>query len=121
MAQSVGETDGAKFARLILALLLCAGLAVSTRADTGEARITSQPGLLYLPMILMEAHQLIEKNANSAEELLAILNQPGVIFDVAPVGMFKLATFMVKAGTIKTQPKTWKDLFFAEAHELLGD
>jgi NitT/TauT family transport system substrate-binding protein len=66
MAQSVGETDGAKFARLILALLLFAGLAVSTRADTGEARITSQPGLLYLPMILMEAHQLIEKNAKAS-------------------------------------------------------
>jgi NitT/TauT family transport system substrate-binding protein len=61
------------------------------------------------------------KEQVSAEELLAILNQPGVIFDVAPVGMFKLATFMVKTGTIKTQPKTWKDLFFAEAHELLGD
>jgi NitT/TauT family transport system substrate-binding protein len=56
----------AQFARLILALLLFAGLTVSTRADTGEVRITRQPGLLYLPMILMEAHQLIEKNAKAS-------------------------------------------------------
>jgi hypothetical protein len=35
--------------------------------------------------------------------------------------MFKLATFMVNVGTIKTRPKSWKDLFFTEAHELPGD
>ena len=60
------------------------------------------------------------KEKVSAEELVAILAEPGVVFDVAPVGMQKFATFMAKAGTIKTAPASWKDFFFAEAHALNG-
>ena len=61
------------------------------------------------------------KEKVSAEELVAILGEPGVVFDVAPVGMQKFATFMAKAGTIKTAPASWKDFFFAEAHVLNGN
>ena len=57
----------------------------------------------------------------SADELVAILGEPGVVFDVAPVGMQKFATFMASAGTIKTSPASWKDFFFAEAHGLNGN
>ena len=60
------------------------------------------------------------KEKVSAEELVAILAEPGVVFDVTPVGMQKFATFMAKAGTIKTAPASWKDFFFAEAHALNG-
>ncbi len=61
------------------------------------------------------------KEKVTAEELVAILGEPGVVFDVAPVGMFKFASFMAKAGTIKTVPASWKDFFFAEAHGLAGN
>ena len=60
------------------------------------------------------------KEKVSAEELVEMLKEPGVVFDVAPVGMQKFATFMANAGTIKTAPKSWKDFFFAEAQALNG-
>ncbi len=61
------------------------------------------------------------KEKVTAEELVAMLKEPGAVFDVAPVGMTKFATFMAKAGTLKTTPASWKDFFFAEAHALNGN
>ena len=61
------------------------------------------------------------KERVTAEELVAILGEPGVVFDVAPIGMQKFATFMAKVGTIKTTPASWKDFFFPEAHALPGN
>jgi NitT/TauT family transport system substrate-binding protein len=61
------------------------------------------------------------KEKVTAEELVAILAEPGVVFDIAPVGMQKFASFMAKAGTIKTTPQSWKDFFFPEAHGLNGN
>lgn len=60
------------------------------------------------------------KEKVSADELVAILKEPGVVFDVAPVGMQKFSQFMASAGIIKTTPASWKDFFFAEAHTLNG-
>ena len=80
-----------------------------------------------MQMIKTEPKKAIEiyltqvKEKVSAEELVAILGEPGVVFDVAPVGMQKFATFMAKAGTIKTAPASWKDFFFVEAHTLAGN
>ena len=61
------------------------------------------------------------KERLSADELVELLKEPGVVFDVAPVGMQKFATFMAKAGTLKTAPASWKDFFFEEAHSLSGN
>lgn len=61
------------------------------------------------------------KEKVTAEELVTMLKEPGVVFDVAPVGMTKFANFMAKAGTLKTAPKDWKDFFFPEAHALNGN
>ncbi len=61
------------------------------------------------------------KEKLSADELVELLKEPGVVFDVAPVGMQKFATFMAKVGTLKTAPANWKDFFFAEAHGLPGE
>ena len=80
-----------------------------------------------MQMIKTEPKKAIEiyltqvKEKVTAEELVAILGEPGVVFDVAPVGMQKFATFMAKAGTIKTAPASWKDFFFVEAHTLAGN
>ena len=45
------------------ALLLALGLGLPARAEVGEVRITRQPGMIYMPMILMEQLKLIEKQA----------------------------------------------------------
>ena len=77
-----------------------------------------------MQMIKNEPKRAIEiylgqvKEKLSAEELIELLKEPGVVFDVAPVGMQKFATFMAKVGTLKTAPASWKDFFFAEAHAL---
>lgn len=60
------------------------------------------------------------KEKTTVDELVEIVKMPGAVFDTAPVGMGKLADFMARAGTIKTQPKGWKDFFFEEAHGLPG-
>lgn len=61
------------------------------------------------------------KERLSAEDLLELLKEPGVVFDVAPAGMTKFAAFMAKVGTLKTTPTGWKDFFFAEAHGFNGN
>ena len=49
--------------KLALAALVAAG---SAQAEVNEVRMSKQFGLPYLPMIVIEAQQLIEKNARAA-------------------------------------------------------
>ena len=46
-----------------LVAALAAGLTASARAEVGELRITKQPSIIYLPMVLMEEQRLVEKHA----------------------------------------------------------
>lgn len=73
------------------------------------------------PKKAVEIYLTQVKEKLAADELIALLKEPGVVFDVAPVGMQKFATFMAKVGTLKTAPASWKDFFFAEAHALNGN
>jgi NitT/TauT family transport system substrate-binding protein len=57
---------------------------------------------------------------NSAEEIKAILDDPDVQYGLTPSNMVKFASFMAQIGTLKNQPDSWKDLFFANIHELDG-
>jgi NitT/TauT family transport system substrate-binding protein len=73
------------------------------------------------PKKSVETYLTQVKEKLTADELAELLKEPGVVFDVAPVGMQKFATFMAKVGTLKTAPTSWKDFFFAEAHGLNGN
>jgi NitT/TauT family transport system substrate-binding protein len=44
-------------------MFLAAGLTAATAAETTEFRITRQPGLVYLQIVLMEDQKLVEKHA----------------------------------------------------------
>ena len=84
---------------------------------------------------LAEAMEFISKNKRTAaelylkaskekfdlEDLASMLDIPGFVFTVAPNGTLKYADQMFKTGVIKTKPTSWKDVFFAEAHELPGN
>jgi NitT/TauT family transport system substrate-binding protein len=84
---------------------------------------------------LSEAMEFISKNKRTAadlylkatkekfalDELASMLDMPGFVFTVAPNGTLKYAEQMFKTGVIKTMPSSWKDVFFAEAHELPGN
>jgi NitT/TauT family transport system substrate-binding protein len=55
-----------------------------------------------------------------ADELAKMIADPDVEYTTTPVNVMAFVEFMQKVGRIKKKPASWKDLFFAEAHELRG-
>src|SRR4051794_34264489 len=55
-----------RIARVAGAFLVLAGLTAPAAAEVKEVRITHQPGLIYMPVILLEQGKLIEKHAAAA-------------------------------------------------------
>jgi NitT/TauT family transport system substrate-binding protein len=51
------------FARWLGALALTSMLASPAAAETSELRITKQPSIIYLPLVVMEQNKLVEKRA----------------------------------------------------------
>jgi len=51
---------------------------------------------------------------------LTVLDDPLVKFTTTPHKILKYADFMYQIGSIKVKPKSWKDLFFPEVHNLHG-
>jgi NitT/TauT family transport system substrate-binding protein len=49
-----------------------------------------------------------------------ILGGPQVQWTLTPENTMKYADFMAEVGTIKLKPESWRDLFFAEIHDLHG-
>lgn len=68
-----------------------------------------------------EIYLSMTKEKMTPQELTEILNAPKSVFKVAPSGVKATADFMHQTGRIKSQPASWKDLFFPSAHELAGD
>lgn len=52
--------------------------------------------------------------------VLKTITAPGTRFEAAPRGLMRFAEFMRKTGGISKVPGSWKDAFFAEAHDLDG-
>jgi NitT/TauT family transport system substrate-binding protein len=67
-----------------------------------------------------ELYLAATKEKYTVDEILATINQPNVVYSMAPDNTMKLANFMVKIGLIKDKPATWKDFFFPEVHNLNG-
>jgi NitT/TauT family transport system substrate-binding protein len=78
---------------------------------------------------IMEANELIAKNPRQAAEIFLkiepsslsvdfiekLIRDPEFSYEPAPRNVMKIYGFMHRVGTLKTMPKTWQDLFFAEA------
>lgn len=83
---------------------------------------------------LEEADNFIRKNRKAAAEiyikssgtkesptdLLSQLNNPALGYTTTPTKVARFADFMYQTGTIKTKPKSWKDLFFSNVHGKQG-
>jgi NitT/TauT family transport system substrate-binding protein len=65
--------------------------------------------------------EMTKEKKLSEDDVVAIISAPGFDFTKIPKKTFKFAEFMHRIGTLKTKPESWKDLYFAEAHELGGD
>lgn len=67
-----------------------------------------------------ETYLRVTKDKMPIDELLAIMNAPGVEFVLTPRNIVPLAEFMYKTGSIKVKPASWKDMFFPSAHGMAG-
>jgi hypothetical protein len=67
-----------------------------------------------------EAYLRISKDKDSVQDIVAMLNDPQIVFTTTPQNIMKYVDFMYKTGAIKVKPDSWKDLFFEEAHGLPG-
>lgn len=56
----------------------------------------------------------------SSDEVLSILKDKDTRFSTTPDKVMNFADFMALAGTIKTKPKDWKDLFIPQLHSRSG-
>jgi NitT/TauT family transport system substrate-binding protein len=67
-----------------------------------------------------EAYLRISKDKDTVPDILAMLNDPAIVFTTTPQNVMKYVDFMLKTGAIKTRPDSWKELFFPNAHNLPG-
>ena len=67
-----------------------------------------------------EAYLRISKDKDTVADILAMLNDPNIVFTTTPQNVMKYVDFMYKVGTIKTKPESWKELFFPNAQGLPG-
>ncbi|MEO8136949.1 MAG: ABC transporter substrate-binding protein [Betaproteobacteria bacterium] len=67
-----------------------------------------------------EAYLRISRDKDSAAEILAMLNDPKIVYTLTPQNIMKYVDFMAKVGSIKVKPDSWKDLFYPNAHNLAG-
>jgi len=56
----------------------------------------------------------------SVDEIVTLITDPDTDYNRAPHSVMRFADFMHGIGTIKTQPKDWKEVFFPEAYGLAG-
>ena len=64
--------------------------------------------------------KLTNDRKNSADDLVAMITDPDIDYTTPPANLMKHVTFMHRVGRMKRPPASWKDLFFAEAHDLNG-
>ena len=67
-----------------------------------------------------EAYLRISKDKDSVADILAMLDDPQIVFTTTPLNIMRYANFMAKIGMIKVKPDSWKDLFFPNVHGLAG-
>jgi NitT/TauT family transport system substrate-binding protein len=101
-----------------------------------SARFRDKNPVLYKALIaaLKEATEIVDKDRAKAagywikdvnsklplDKVTAVVSGPQVRWTMAPENSMKFAAFMASVGSLKEAPKSWKDLFFPEVHDLNG-
>ncbi len=74
------------------------------------------------PRAAVDIYREITGDKMSADELMEMLKQPGMMdWIAAPQGTMKFAAHMYKTGTLKTMPKAWTDYYLPIARDLPGN
>jgi NitT/TauT family transport system substrate-binding protein len=63
----------------------------------------------------------LSKDRSSEDEIYGMMADPGFAYTLTPQKIEKTVRFLNHIGSVKTPVTSWKDLFFAEAHDLPGD
>jgi NitT/TauT family transport system substrate-binding protein len=101
-----------------------------------SSRFRDKNPVLYKAIIaaLKEATDIVDKDRKKAagywiedvksklplDKVTAVISGPQVQWTMAPLNTMKFAAFMASVGSLKETPKSWKDLFFPEVHDLNG-
>ena len=67
-----------------------------------------------------ETYLRLSKDKDTVEDILKLMQDPSIRFTTAPENIMKYVNFMLKTGSIKVKPDSWKDLFFPNVHDLQG-
>jgi NitT/TauT family transport system substrate-binding protein len=67
-----------------------------------------------------EAYLRISKDKSPVADIVAMLNDPEIVYTTTPQNVMKYVDFMYKVGSIKVKPDSWKDLFFPNIHGAAG-
>jgi NitT/TauT family transport system substrate-binding protein len=67
-----------------------------------------------------ETYLRISKDKDTVQDIVAMLNDPAIVFTTTPQSVMKYVDFMLRTGAIKVRPDSWKDLFFPNVHALPG-
>jgi NitT/TauT family transport system substrate-binding protein len=67
-----------------------------------------------------ESYIRIESSKIDPALLRRILDDPEIVFTTTPRQTDRYAGFMHEIGAINTEPASWRDYFFPEAHALEG-
>jgi NitT/TauT family transport system substrate-binding protein len=67
-----------------------------------------------------EAYLRISRDKATVAEILAMLNDPDIVYTTTPQNVMKYVDFMAKVGSIKVKPDSCKDLFFPNIHGVAG-
>ena len=67
-----------------------------------------------------ETYLRLSKDKDTVADILAMLNDPNIVYTTTPQNVMKYVDFMAKVGAIKVRPDSWKDLFFPNVHNLQG-
>ncbi len=100
------------------------------------SRFREKNPALYKALVaaLKEATAIVDKDRQRAagywiedvhsklplEKVTAVVSGPQVRWTMTPEHTMKFATFMASVGSLKEAPKSWKDIFFSEIHDLDG-
>ena len=63
-----------------------------------------------------ETYLRVSKDKDSVQDILAMLNDPAIVFTTTPQNVMKYVDFMLKTGAIKTKPDSWREVFFPNVH-----
>jgi len=74
------------------------------------------------PRGAVEIYREVTHDRMSADELMEMLKQPGMMdWIAAPQGTMKFAAHLYKVGTLKTMPKAWTDYYLPVTADLPGN